>query len=116
MKHSTVAVLVCASVSGCATLDTWHLDDPAGDSVTIKRLEDRMDRFLKSAEIEGNPRDWYTVNGYYMVVRTPYHLRRTFRTRIPYVACSGVDNPTPPKIEAACKLVEPPVRAETTAK
>jgi len=97
-------------LGGCATLDTWHLDDPAGDSATVKRLEDRMDRFLKSAEIEGNPRDWYTVNGYYIVVRTPIHLRNTFRTRIPYVVCSGVDNASPEKIEQACKRLELPVQ------
>ena len=112
MTRGPLAAILVVFMTGCTTLDTWHLDDPAGDAATVKRLEDRMDRFLRSADVEGDLRQWYTVNGYYLVVKTPFYLRNTFRTRIPYVACSGVDNETPEKIERACRLLDLPVEIE----
>jgi hypothetical protein len=96
---------------GCATLDTWLLDDPAGDSVSIRRVEERMERFLRSVEVEGGVKDWYTLNGYYLIVRTPLHLRSTFRTRIPYVVCSGTDHKDPLEMQNACRLLELPLRS-----
>ncbi len=112
MKRELLTVILAIFVNGCTTLDTWYLDDPAGDAATVKRLEERMDRFLRSADVEGDLRQWYTVNGYYLVVKTPFYLRTTFRTRIPYVACSGVDNESPEKIERACRLLDLPVEKE----
>jgi len=96
---------------GCATLDTWLLDDPAADSASIRRVEERMERFLRSVEVEGDVKDWYTLNGYYLVLRTPLHLRTTFRTRIPYVACNGSDYEDPLKMQAACRLLELPLHS-----
>lgn len=97
-------------LTGCATLDTWLLDDPAGDPVSIRHVEERMERFLRSADVKGEVKDWYTLNGYYLVVRTPLHLRTTFRTRIPYVVCSGTDHEDPLEMQNACRLLELPLR------
>lgn len=106
-----VVVGLAFGLVGCATLDTWQLDDPAADHASVRRVEERMERFLRSVEVEGNVKDWYTLNGYYLVIRTPLHLRSTFRTRIPYVACNGSDYEDPLKMQTACKLLDLPLHA-----
>lgn len=103
------------ALAGCATLDTWLLDDPAADPVSVRQVEERMERFLRSVEVQGEVKDWYTLNGYYLVVRTPLHLRSTFRTRIPYVACSGTDHKDPLEMQDACRLLHLPLQSAPTS-
>lgn len=106
----TVAGLAFA-LAGCATLDTWLLDDPASDPVATRHIEERMERFLRSVEVQGEFKDWYTLNGSYLVIRTPLHLRSTFRTHIPYVACGG-ENPIDWQ---ACRLLHYPLPLTPTS-
>lgn len=96
-------------IAGCATVDTWKLDDPAADTPSLRRLEERMDRFIHMLDLEGETRNWYVVNGYYLLVKTPFYLRSAIRARVPYVACDGADNDTPEKIEKACLLLRVPL-------
>jgi hypothetical protein len=112
MKRLAVLLATPALVCACTTLDTWQIDHVVADSVSTKQLEERMDRFLRSVQVDGEVKDWYTVNGYYVVVRTPFNLRTTFRTRIPYVVCSGERYTEAVAIEQSCRLLDPPVSAK----